>query len=266
MNNYEVLERNKLPIGQYKYLGIEIEFFCPYYYDDLSRLLVKHKLEYNCHLGEDSSIQPEDSPISAEDQKKIDKLEELQELEYKINGYYTNKWYNYSFQVQKIEKKYVSPLSDENCFELRILTTEEEMESVLERVGLVLKEVKAQVNQSCGLHVHLDMRHRDSNKCYERLYAKQQEMFSMVEKSRKTSTYCKPSTKAMNNNSDTRYRAINTDSLRKFSTIEIRLHEGCVDVKLISNWCKYLINIINKKKHSKEIQNYVKQRIKSNAS
>jgi len=43
-----------------------------------------------------------------------------------------------------------------------------------------------------------------------------------------------------------KYHAIHTeDSMRKYRTIEVRLHEGTVDCNEILNWCKFLITTID---------------------
>ena len=61
-----------------------------------------------------------------------------------------------------------------------------------------------------------------------------------------------------------RYRCINIESMKKYKTIEIRVHDGCINTELIGNWIKYLVHCADGSVPSKEIQNYVKERIKTN--
>lgn len=267
MSKYNVLEDKKYPVTKHHYIGIEIEFLCPYYDDDVRKAIVDNGLEHNCHLGDDGSIETEAS-MSKEDETLVKQLEKKQQVIF--NKYFNNnpyygraypdEYYEIGSKIYDITDKYPS-YDDENCFELRVLCIESELKDVLSRVSIVLKKIKAEVNKSCGLHVHLDMRYRDPKKCFDMLLKKQDEMFAMVDASRRLNEYCKRSTKYGETD---RRRAINTASVKEHSTIEIRLHEGTVNTKDILMWCRYLSNIVNKKT-SRLVDNYVKRKIKSAA-
>ncbi len=128
-------------------------------------------------------------------------------------------------------------------FEFKVLLKEKSLKSQLMKLGKFLKAGKFKVNKSCGLHVHLDMRNRDLDKTYFRLLKFQDLMFGMVSSERRSNNeYCAYTDRW---NRDERYVAINRSAYAKHKTIEIRLHQGTVDVKLISNWVNLLLKIIN---------------------
>lgn len=130
---------------------------------------------------------------------------------------------------------------DANSYELRILIPEKDLSKVLGKVGAFLKAGKFKANWSCGLHVHLDMRNRDMEKCYEKLVKIQDVLYGMVSKPRWMSDYCKFSKPSAESD---RFTAINKTAYRVHETIEIRLHHGCVDVKRIENWVNLLLKAV----------------------
>lgn len=128
-------------------------------------------------------------------------------------------------------------------FEFRVLIKESTMKQQLAKLGKFLKAGEFEVNDSCGLHVHLDMRNRKMMEVYNRLVKFQDLMFGMVDRSRRNNDeYCAYVNKYNGNH---RYVAINKSAYEKHRTIEVRLHQGTVDVKLISNWVNLLLKIIN---------------------
>lgn len=133
--------------------------------------------------------------------------------------------------------------------ELRILAKEKEFARVIKGVCKVLHG-KATVNKSCGLHVHLDMRHRDSNVAYANLFASQALLYAMCPKTRLGNNYCKPTTAYTKmetaSRSGDRYYGINASSFERHKTIEIRIHSGSVNAFKIINWIKLLIQIADK--------------------
>lgn len=133
-----------------------------------------------------------------------------------------------------------------NEYEFRVLIPENELKLVFKRLGKFLKEGKFKVNDSCGLHVHLDMRNRDVEACYKKLVKFQNIMFGLVDKDRWENDYCKwtPS----HYNPTDRFYAVNRQAYASHQTIEIRLHHGTVDIKKIENWVNLLIKALNDKK------------------
>jgi hypothetical protein len=159
--------------------------------------------------------------------------------------------------IEKRKIKYVSIRSDGSIHpeysdsqygvEFTILTRIDDM-SNLEKLCKFLSDKGAQVNSSCGLHIHLDQRDIISNS--KALSAKVSRfnrvmplLTKLVPRSRLTSTFCLTKKSSLRNG--TRYMAINTQSLSKHSTIEIRLHSGTTDFNKISNWIKLCYSVSN---------------------
>lgn len=130
-------------------------------------------------------------------------------------------------------------------FELKVLLKEKDLKAGLSKLGKVVKKGKFGVNDSCGLHIHLDMRNRDVEKCYQKLLKFQDVLFSMVDKDRWSSEYCQYNRKY---GVSGHYSAINKDSAyAEHRTIEIRLHHATLDMKKIEKWISLLLTIIGTK-------------------
>jgi Putative amidoligase enzyme len=144
--------------------------------------------------------------------------------------------------VQPVGDGSISPDFGDDC-ELRILLPEKQLSSGLKKLGKLLKKDQFGVNDTCGLHVHLDMRNRDVEKCYERLIKFQDVLFGMVDCDRWDNEYCMYTNV---HNMKQRYVAINKDdAYRQHKTIEVRLHHATLDVKRIEQWIKLLLNVIS---------------------
>lgn len=141
--------------------------------------------------------------------------------------------------------------------ELKVLAKESEIEKVITKVCKLLNtDDRATTNDSCGLHVHLDMRNRDVSQAYSKLYHAQDEMETYVDDSRLDNDYCYRNTmsdfsKYANNTN--RYKAINTTAYKKFKTLEVRLHDGTLSSTRINKWIKFLVKTIKKKSVTKKV-------------
>lgn len=256
MSKYDILEADKYPVSSTKHVGIEIEFISSLEEDDIIDLLVKYDLQNNCNLKDDGSLNGERIIKEIMPTFKHDCDDHGWSSMTYVNGQHIYKNCSGCEEEDAWEAKYEPTW---NTFELTVLTTETEMKKILNRVKLVMEECKAEVNNSCGLHVHLDMRNRDMKKCVKSLLSKQKEFRKMVDKSRLQNSMCKPLTATLaKRKQQDRYRDINLCAYEKFGTVEIRIHEGCVNTWEIYNWCRYLISIVDNKKASKS---YVKKRI-----
>lgn len=246
MDKYHILEQQKRPVGLKKHVGIEIEFVSAWDRDDIEDLLIKHNLHANCTIKDDTSID-----------EYLDGALERPEFYHTCNtGSYYFGLCNGCAKEGAWEKKH-----EVLAHEMTILTTEDELLKILNKVNIVLKKCNAQVNKSCGLHVHLDMRNRDFKKSVKLLLGKQKEFRKMVKKHRLDNTHCLPLKKhelKLNPITLNRYKDINMQAYTKFGTVEIRIHEGTVDTSEIYNWCRYLIATVDNKKAS---VTYVKRRI-----
>ena len=146
--------------------------------------------------------------------------------------------------VQAVSDGSIEADFGDDC-ELRILLPEKDLAGGLKKVGKLLTKGKFGINKSCGLHVHLDMRNRNVNVCYERLLKFQNILFGMIKKERWNNTYCKPTS---NDNRYDRYVAINKEqAYAAHRTIEVRLHHATLDMKQIELWVKLLLKVISSK-------------------
>ena len=135
-------------------------------------------------------------------------------------------------------------------FEIKILAREDNFQEILASVGKLLKKIKAKVNDSCSVHVHLDMRNRNFKECYYKFINCQKLLFGMVDKSRHDNHFC-----SYNTDFDYggRQVAINRHSYNKHRTLEIRLHHGTLDMNKVCNWINLLLLILKTKAKLKDI-------------
>jgi hypothetical protein len=152
----------------------------------------------------------------------------------------------------------------EYAHELTIIAPEAMIHLVLQRaLKAINKNGSSRVGGRCGLHVHLDMRHRDRSVVYHNLFKAQRILYAMNPRSRldgidsngiKDTVYSKKvewedfdtAWAALNGGtSNSRYNGINLLALNKHQTIEIRIHSGSTNFEKISNWVKILTTIAN---------------------
>jgi hypothetical protein len=123
--------------------------------------------------------------------------------------------------------------------EFAILLKRSEIETKLPRIVKAIKAAGGYVNDSCGLHVHLDMRNRNSEIVAKNLVNRLDDIWRMCSPKRLTNKYC------LDNRSNAlpasaRYYAINKQALEKYGTIEIRTKESTLDVNDILNYINNL--------------------------
>lgn len=126
--------------------------------------------------------------------------------------------------------------------ELTILTKHHDREN-LKKLCKILNNLGVKVNKSCGLHVHFDQRTRTSEqikKTAAKLGACLPFLIQLVPKSRLQNTYCQLGVSKFNGS---RYWAINLTSVKKYGTIEVRLHSSTTDFEKINNWIDILLII-----------------------
>lgn len=130
--------------------------------------------------------------------------------------------------------------------ELRVMATREHLERVVRKA---LAIAPGRVDSSCGLHVHLDMRHRDVDRVWANLLAMEGVICRSQPRERiepdGRGGYCKMlkgeerSLDGCTQTARDRYRAINAASLAK-GTIEVRAHTGSSNPTKILAWCEFL--------------------------
>jgi hypothetical protein len=108
----------------------------------------------------------------------------------------------------------------------------------LKNLCKVLSSIGARVNKSCGLHIHLDQRDIINNgaainRRLKRFKNAVNIMALLVPESRRDNSYCRVAVSTIDGD---RYCAVNATAIRKYQTIEIRLHSGTIDFNKINNW------------------------------
>lgn len=214
-----------------KWVGVEIECFIPYPSGD----------SYEHNENHDDDDQPRT------DNFKHDIIEMIKNNKIK-------------YVSIKTDRSIRSPGVDYVEFEFTVLTKIDDM-SNLNKLCALLKSLNAQVNSSCGLHIHLDQRDVAGQRTVlsKRLMRLNQALpllTSIVPPSRRHNMYC--STKRSKLRNAERYMAINTQALRRFGTFEIRLHSGTTDFNKISNWIKLCFDISRCEKIKNGEKNLIK--------
>jgi hypothetical protein len=134
---------------------------------------------------------------------------------------------------------------DSNGHEINVLMKEEDFEVTLKKVCKLLKKAEAWVDDDCGLHVHVDMRDREEkDRVFYNLVYAQPLLYALNPGHRLDNGYSDPTRKSDLEYADRDRTGINPCSLRLHNTIEIRIHEGSVTYKDISNWIKLLLSIV----------------------
>ena len=135
----------------------------------------------------------------------------------------------------------------QTCLELVILMPQKYWKRYLKVVISCLKKCKAEVNDSCGLHVHLDHRvctGRNPAATYFSLQRMQNFLFSLAKPSRRNNRFCPYESEVdfyEKIRSSNRYSAINLTALPKYRTMEVRLYHGTLDLAEIQTFVNCLL-------------------------
>ena len=130
-----------------------------------------------------------------------------------------------------------------NPIEITFIAKRSNYKTKLKKLIDLIHSIDGYVNDTCGLHIHFDMRHKDPREMYKKLINIQPVMFKLVNKSRRNQRYCERS----DDNYDVqyakckKYSAINLETLERHNTIEVRLHHGSIDYEEITNWIDLLL-------------------------
>lgn len=225
-DKWSIADESLSPTTKARYVGIEIEFFSPIDRDVVLEKFFESPVASHVQLTSDGSL---DWDVGEDDSV--------------CSACHNSMW--------------DSCQCDMEPYELKVLCKQSELVEVMKGVCAVLKNIKAQVNETCGLHVHLDMRHRNARKCYQNLAAVQSVLYKMCTADRLLGEYCMPVAsldleKQQLRGSRERYFGINTQALLKYSTLEVRIHHGTIEEQNIVNWVSLLLRVINTRKTLKE--------------
>lgn len=141
--------------------------------------------------------------------------------------------------------------------EITMIGKQQNINDVITRVCNVLnsKEIGSYVNDSCGIHVHVDMRNRNYPVCFKNFVNSLPVLMAMVPASRLQSKYCVPNESddysySKGNGSLDRRQAINPLSFGTHKTVEIRMHSGSTNAMKINYWVNVLTAIAD---HTAEV-------------
>lgn len=123
--------------------------------------------------------------------------------------------------------------------EVVLLTYPKKMRDHLNRTMDVLDGFGFRVNDSCGMHVHIDCLHdaHQLSLASTRLGRWLPILQWLVAPSRRSNEYCRL------HRYDGRYNAINTEAFREHGTVEVRLHQGTSRADRAHNWASLVFQI-----------------------
>lgn len=125
--------------------------------------------------------------------------------------------------------------------ELACIFHEKKLNNILKLCNVINSApISAEVDGSCGLHVHIDMRNRDRILVKNRFLNMENILFNMMPIERRRNRYCVRSNTLTDNE---RYRWFNVLAYERHRTYEIRLHNGTTRGEDILNWTKLMIAI-----------------------
>lgn len=256
LNDFKGLTRlkNHAPVSSVNYVGVEIECFIPYESLDVSPDNTGHFRECSdcegsgnltfTHRNSGHETESEcpscsgSGEVECEDSDDNAAFEEMKsELARKIAKAGITR-------VNIVEDGSLKHSDSERyCpMELKILLRSDDM-TPLKKLCDLLTELKAVVNNSCGLHVHLDMRKKCKSEVIEigeKFEPCLPILASMIPARRRVNNFCKLRVSDIDRY---RYSAVNLTAFSKYRTIEIRLHSGTVVFEKINNWIMILSKI-----------------------
>lgn len=148
-----------------------------------------------------------------------------------------------------------------NSFELRVLLPMNNYKEKLKEIYSFLMKYGFNVNDSCGLHVHLDCSKKSSTEItdlYQKLVKAQNFLFKISSKSRRNNRFCRRSPE---NFSYDRYRAINAQAISSHKTIEVRLKNATTDITEIISYLMLLKRIYDTNVSFKEKERLTDKKI-----
>ena len=128
--------------------------------------------------------------------------------------------------------------------------------SQLQKVCQALNEMRAQVNRTCGVHVHLnstDMSIEQIINVFDRYADAEAEIDAMMPRSRRNSRWCANCVKGTFRNHNTkrsvaggagRYYKVNLTNIAERGSIEFRQHSGTTEFVKIANWISILMQFV----------------------
>lgn len=112
----------------------------------------------------------------------------------------------------------------------------------------VIRKGGFRANDSCGLHVHVDMSETtDEEREALHKFGKwiQNDIFKLVASSRADNHYCKKLGNYATDKTD-KYRWLSIQSFQRHRTVEFRLHHGITQPEIVAEWVKVCLRIVDR--------------------
>lgn len=126
--------------------------------------------------------------------------------------------------------------------EFKLLTPRNRLQNRIKSFCSILNKYNYNVNETCGLHVHFDMRDKTFSQVKRvaiRLNTWLRTLKYLTYNTRHDSEWCQ-----FGISTESRYRAVNIMAFKQHRTLEIRLLEGTVDPIKIISWIRLVEAII----------------------
>lgn len=260
-----------------KYVGVEVECYGPLDRNTLrERLSREELLQGKFQVGTDTSIEPDEQETEymeehphegALDIRPSDhptRQLDLAEMIFRDGAWVVNRIITHRSRSRRRERledeMYWSNQDHEienepdplHTYEVRLLAKQSEIRSVVKKLYKVLNEAECQVNESCGLHIHLDMRQRNPMVAYNNLFKCQDMLFNLHSEERAETGYTNRNRHqtlmghVMERDVD-KYFAINPLCYTRLRTLEVRIADGTMDIDRVLAWCDLLCTIVDEK-------------------
>jgi hypothetical protein len=145
---------------------------------------------------------------------------------------------------------------DYNQHEVRLLCTNATRKMMVDRTMEHLNNQGCIVNDSCSIHVHLDMRQKSSLRMrtiFYNLVKCCEFLFTIQKEHRRESIYCARNTYETfsgtvenETGENDRRRAINAHCYNTLRTLEVRMHHGTLDAEEVNTFIDLILKIKNK--------------------
>ena len=127
-------------------------------------------------------------------------------------------------------------------YELKLIETENNICSLVKKcLDMLSWYDNLRINDSCGLHIHIDCRYLNRKDVYDKFYSNKDSLYKLAPKSRRNNKYCMYPIE-INYNIGDHTKGI---ELSRKGTVEIRLQQASFNKNKIINWIKVLTSIKN---------------------
>lgn len=252
-----------------RHVGIEIECMLtkPYSVNSIRQEIRKRQLDKYVDIGTDMSVQGNEK-VTKEFLQKYNNAR-VADYDFGTTTRLLEQYPNLA-RISKFDILGKPTHVQLKGFEFRILVSVSEYAKIVPKVLDMILDMGGKVNATCGLHVHLDMRHeKDVLGSLQRLLYAQNSFMPTLAKSRLRNSYCRKVGTSLKEVSNylllaDKYTAVNMRTLRTLGTIEVRAHEGTLHADTIVSWINYLWSVVDSRRSSNRLERYVKIKAKKN--